>query len=132
MVEVRRIRAPEVPFARFVIALFTLLVLGGIYYVVGGPIPYFIQWSGPVGTAFEGRYEVVSAAGSASGGEKRFSSTYPHTVTVWGPRWQGVVASAQNGSEANALNTIMVRRVAIVCTEAYQWGTSAEAVCSAR
>lgn len=129
MVEVRRMRTPEVPLVRLVIALFTLAVLGSGYYIAGGPIPYFIHWEGPPGAAFEGRYEVISDAADMSPGGGQFSSSYPYTVTVWGSRRQGVLASAQNSSEANALNTITVRRAGVVCTKLYRWGNSVDAVC---
>lgn len=130
MVEVKRIRAPEIPFTRFVIALFTLLVLAGLYYVVGGPVPYFIAWEGPVGATFEGRYTVFSDAGPDGEEGTQFSATYPHTVTIWASRRQGVVVSAENRDTTNALNSITVRRTGVVCTEVHLWSTTVDAVCS--
>lgn len=137
MIEVKRVRAPEVPLVRVAIALFTLAVVVGLYYLAGGPIPYLIHFGGPTGVVFEGRYTVTSeltpdtAPGVAEvlqEGET-FTGTYPHTLAVWGSRQQNVVASSQSSVEANALNTITVRRAGVVCNEAYRWGTDTEVVC---
>lgn len=121
------VRAPEVPLTRAVIALFTLLVLTGLYYIIGGPVPYSVHFGGPSGAEFEGRY-AVSDGDAAVPGES-FRSVYPHTVTVWSPRQRRVVASSQSSAEVNVLNTITVRRAGVVCNEVYRWGTDAEAVC---
>lgn len=123
----------EVRITRLVIALFTLAVLLGVYYVAGGPIPYLITWSGPSGESFTGRYEVV---GEVSGspeelleGGSQFEAAYPYTALVWGSRRAFVVASAQNATERASLNTITVRRAGVVCTEAYRWGSYTSVVC---
>ena len=129
MVESKRVRAPEVPLTRAVIALFTLAVVIGMYYVAGGPIPYSIYFGGPTGVAFEGRYAVVAGMAEVPQGEREFNATYPHTLTVWGSRRQSVVASSQSSAEVNALNTITVRRAGVVCNEVYRWGMDAEIVC---
>lgn len=121
------VRAPEVPLTRAVIALFTLLVLTGLYYITGGPVPYSVHFVGPTGAEFEGRY-AVSDGDAAVPGES-FRSVYPHTLTVWSPRQRRVVASSQSSAEVNVLNTITVRRAGVVCNEVYRWGTDAEAVC---
>lgn len=78
----------EVRLAHVLIAFFTLAVLGGFYYTFGGPIPYLINWNGPRGEAFTGRYEVLGTLppnpeeALASG--RTFEATYPYTVMVWG------------------------------------------------
>ena len=124
------VRAPEVPLTRAVIALFTLLVLAGFYYVAGGPVPYSVHFGGPTGVAFEGRYAVTEGGteSSESPGEG-FRGVYPHTLTVWSPRQRRLVVSSQSSAEVNALNTITVRRAGVVCNEVYRWGTDAEVVC---
>jgi len=131
VVEPKRVRAPEVSLTRALIALFTLAVAVGLYYVVGGPIPYLIHFGGPTGVAFEGRYAVTSEGTDPNvlqGGET-LTSTYPHTLTVWGSRRQSVVVASQSSAEENTLNTITVRRVGVVCNEVYRWGTDADVVC---
>lgn len=132
VVEPKRARAPEVPLTRALIALFTLAVVVGLYYVAGGPIPYLIHFGGPTGVAFEGRYAVTSEVTDLpnvlqEGGSLK--SIYPHTLTVWGSRRQSVVVASQSSAEANALNTITVRRAGVVCNEVYRWGTDADVVC---
>lgn len=130
MVGVKRVRAPEVPLARFVTALFTLAVAAGLYYVAGGPIPYTVAFGGPTGGAFEGRYALVSDVSKVLPGEgETFASTYPQTVTLWGSSRQSVVASVATGTTANVLTTITVRRAGVVCSRAYRWGTATDVVC---
>lgn len=131
MVKTSRVRAPEIPLARFLIFLFTLAVAGAFYYAFGGPIPYFIHYEGPPGAAFEGSYTLSSDVSDAStAGGVAFQASYPHTVTLWGSREQGVVATVQNAADTKVLNTITVRRAGVVCAEAYRWGSGTDAVCS--
>ena len=59
MTQAKPARAPEVPLTLAVVALFTLAVVAGVYYIAGGPIPYTIDFGGPTGVAFEGRYAVT-------------------------------------------------------------------------
>lgn len=130
MVKVKRVRAPEIPLTRFFIFLFTLLVAAALYYEFGGPVPYFIYFDGPVGAAFEGQVAALedTSAGLPEDAET-FRATYPHTVTLWGPRWQGVIANSSEGGSVNALYTISVRRAGVICSEAYRWGTETNVVC---
>ena len=129
----KRVRAPEVPLTRFLILLFTLLVAAALYYEFGGPVPYYIHFDGPSGATFQGRYAAVddAAAGLPKDAET-LRGTYPQTVTLWGPRWQGVVATSQTGSDQNALHTIRIRRAWVTCSEAYRWGTDMSVVCGAQ
>jgi len=131
MVEVRRARAPEIPLTRFVIALFTLVVAAGLYYVSGGPIPYVIEFGGPTGAAFEGRYAITEdVANVPPEASETFTAIYPHTLTFWGSSRQSVVASAQTvDAGLNALTTITVRRAGVVCSRAYRWGPATDVVC---
>ncbi len=133
MVKAKRVRAPEIPLTWFLILLFTLLVAGALYYEFGGPVPYVISFDGPVGAAFEGRYAAVenTASGLPENAET-FRATYPHSVTIWEPRWQGVVAASQVGGDVNALHTVSVRRAWVVCSEAYRWGTDVSVTCNAQ
>lgn len=132
MVQAKRVRAPEIPLTRFLIFLFTLLVAAALYYEFGGPVPYTVHFDGPAGATFEGRYAAVSdvSLGLPENAET-FRASYPHTVTLWEPRWQGVVAASNNGGELNALNTIRIRRAGVTCSEAYRWGTETSVVCTA-
>ena len=133
MVKVKRVRAPEVPLIRLVILLFTLAVAAALYYEFGGPVPYTVHFDGPVGATFEGRYAAVT---DLSGGLPKdavtFRSSYPHTVTLWEPRWRGLVATLNNKGGPNALNVIRVRRAGVTCSEAYRWGTTMTLVCPAQ
>ncbi len=132
MVKAKRVRAPEIPLARFLILLFVLAVGGAFYYAFGGPIPYSVQFEGPEGTAFEGRYEVSGAVSDASvDGGVAFRATYPHTLRLWGSSREGVVASAQSTSAADVLSQLTVRRAGVVCAEAYRWGRGVDVVCAA-
>lgn len=132
MVKPKRIRAPEIPFARFLVFLFVLAVGGALYYSFGGPIPYTVQFSGPEGTAFEGRYTISDELVNTSvEGSEAFQATYPHTVRLWAPSYGGVVASAESVADADVLSTVTVRRAGVVCAEAYRWGRGVDAVCAA-
>ena len=132
MVQTKRVRAPEIPLTRFLIFLFTLLVAAALYYEFGGPVPYFIHFDGPAGAAFEGQYAAVAdMTWELPEDAETFRATYPHTVTLWEPRWQGIVATSSNGG-ANALHTISVRRAWVICSEAYRWGTDISVVCDAQ
>lgn len=130
MVEVRRTRAPEIPLARFFIALFTLVVAVGLYYVVGGPIPYAVEFGGPTGAAFEGRYAITADVTSVPPeAAETFTATFPHTLTFWGSSRESVIASVTTGTAANVLTTITVRRAGVVCSRAYRWGAATDVIC---
>jgi hypothetical protein len=124
----------ELRLAHVLIAFFTLAVIGGLYYILGGPIPYLINWNGPRGEAFTGRYEILSRLppnpeeALASG--RTFEATYPYTVMVWGGRRAGVVAAAQNQNGTPALNSITVHRGPVVCSAAQRWGVETSVVCT--
>ena len=129
MVQTKRVRAPEIPFTRFLILLFTLLVAAALYYAFGGPVPYTVYFDGPTGAAFEGQYAAVAdTTRELPENAETFRATYPNTVTLWEPRWSGVVATSSNGG-ANALYTISVRRAWVICSKAYRWGTDLTVVC---
>lgn len=123
----------EVRIARVLIALFTLFVLLGLYYIFGGPVPYFINWDGPAGEGFTGQYEVLrdlpTTPEEALASAPTFEATYPYTAMVWGGRRANIVAASQNLSELPSLNGITVRRAGVVCSEAQRWGVQTSVVC---
>jgi len=130
MVEVKRTRAPEIPLTRFLIALFTLAVAVGLYYVAGGPIPYVIEFGGPTGAVFEGRYTLTAdVTGVPPEAAETFTATFPHTLTFWGSSRQSVVASVATGTATDVLTTITVRRAGVVCSRAYRWGAATDVIC---
>ena len=118
-----------------VIALFTILVVGALYYVLGGPVPQSITWNGEPGTPFEGRYLVTTEPLLVSRGSPLdrlgdgVTSRYPHTVRFWAPRGATVLASARLYAEGNVQNSILIRRLGAPCVESYRWGTSITAEC---
>ena len=131
MVQVKRVRAPEIPLACFVIVLFTLAVVVGLYYLLGGPIPYYVQFSGPVGVAFEGRYALLNDTDVGLPEDAAtVRGSYPQTIRLWGPRQGGVVAVSATQGPQNVLSTITVRRAGVICSEAYRWGTETNVVCA--
>ncbi len=118
-----------------VIALFSITVIGALYFLFGGPIPQSITWEGEPGTPFEGRYLVTTEPLVYSRGNplerlgEGVTSRYPHTVYFWAPRSATVLASAQLYTEGNVQNSLQIRRLAVPCVEAYRWGTSITAEC---
>lgn len=118
-----------------VIALFTVLVISALYFVLGGPVLQSITWQGEPGTPFEGRYLVTSEPLVYSRGNpldrlgEGVTSRYPHTVRFWAPKDATVLASARLYEEGNVQNSILIQRVGVPCVQAYRWGTSIEAEC---
>ena len=132
MVQTRR-AAPRtgVVFTALAVLIFVLAVGAALYYEFGGPIPYYVTFSGPAGTPFEGRYALVDAVGAGlPEGATAVSGTYPQTVRLWGPRTAGLVAEVSSTGPQNILNTLTVRRAGVICSEAYRWGTGASVVCA--
>ena len=129
----QRVRAPEVPLTRILILLFTLLVVAGLYYEFGGPIPYYVHFDGPVGTTFEGRYAALTGDETTLPKDaEALRGIYPQTVTLWGPRGQGVIATLKVPGDTNVLSTISIKRAWVTCSEAYRWGNEMSVVCPAR
>ena len=118
-----------------VIALFSIIVIGALYFLFGGPIPQSITWEGEIGTPFEGRYLVTTEPLIYSRGNpldrlgEGVTSRYPHTVRFWAPRNATVLASARLYQEGNVQNSLQIRRLAVPCVESYRWGTSITAEC---
>lgn len=132
MVQTRR-AAPRtgVAFTLLAVVVFVLAVGAALYYEFGGPIPYYVNFSGPAGLGFEGRYALVEDATAGLPEDSTVvRGTYPHSVTVWGPRTAGLVAEVTSEGPQNVLNTITVRRTGVICSEAYRWGTEASVVCA--
>lgn len=132
MVQTRR-AAPRagVAFTFLAVVVFVLAVGAALYYEFGGPIPYYVNFSGPAGTGFEGRYALVENAEAGLPEDATVvRGIYPHSVTVWGPRTAGLVAEVTSRGPQNVLNTITVRRAGVICVEAYRWGTEASVVCA--
>ena len=132
MVQTRR-AAPRtgVVFTALAAVVFVLAVGAALYYEFGGPIPYYVTFSGPAGTPFEGRYALVDTAEAGVPEDATaVSGTYPQTVTMWGPRTAGLVAEVTGTGPQNILHTLTVRRAGVICSEAYRWGTGASVVCA--
>ena len=80
-----------------IISIFTIVVIGALYFLLGGPIPQSITYEGEIGTPFQGQYSVGdnepvtfrSGGGPLSPSGVTFSSQYPHTVWFWAPRRAG-------------------------------------------
>ena len=126
----QRVRAPEIPLTRVFILLFTLLVIAGLYYEFGGPVPYYVHFDGPAGVSFEGRYAALTGdEATLPEAAATLRGTYPQTVTLWGPRWQGVIATLKVSGDANVLSTLSIKRAWVTCSEAYRWGTEMSVVC---
>ena len=122
-----------------VISLFSIIVIGALYFLFGGPIPQSITWEGNIGTAFRGQYSIGTSDPNnfRSGGDPRsnfgttFTSQYPHTVRFWASRKADINASARLWEEEqNVQNSIRIRRLAVTCVESYRWGTSITAECA--
>lgn len=132
MVQTRR-AAPRigVAFTALAVLIFVLAVGAALYYEFGGPIPYYVTFSGPAGTAFEGRYALVAEAGAGLPEDAAVvRGAYPQTVRLWGPRTAGLVAEVSSAGPQNILSTLTVRRAGVICSESYRWGTEASVVCA--
>lgn len=132
MVQTRR-AAPRtgVAFTFLGVVLFVLAVGAALYYEFGGPIPYYVTFSGPAGQAFEGRYALVDDAEAGLPEDAAVvRGTYPQTVRLWGPRTAGLVAEVTGTGPQNILHTLTVRRAGVICSESYRWGTEASVVCA--
>ena len=121
-----------------VISLFSIIVVGAIYFLFGGPIPQSITWEGNIGTPFQGQYRIGESSSNnfRSGGDPRsnygttFTAEYPHTVRFWASRSADVRASSRLWEEQNVQNSIQIRRVGVTCVESYRWGTDISAECA--
>ena len=86
MVQTRR-AAPRtgVALTALTALIFVLAVGAALYYEFGGPIPYYVTFSGPAGTPFEGRYALVDSAGAGL----PEGATWHRSRTPWlgWPRW---------------------------------------------
>lgn len=110
--------------------VFVLAVGAALYYEFGGPIPYYVHFSGPAGTSFEGRYALVDEAAAGLPRDAQVvRGSYPQTVTLWGPRTAALVAEVSTAGPQNVLSTLTVRRAGVICSEGYRWGTSASVTC---
>lgn len=119
-----------VAFTALAVLVFVLAVGAALYYEFGGPIPYFVTFSGPAGTPFEGRYALVDAAEAGLPEDAAVvRGSYPQTVRLWGPRTAGLVAEVRGTGPQNILHTLTVRRAGVICSESYRWGTEASVVC---
>ena len=124
----------EVRIFHIFIGAFALVVLLAVYYVIGGPVPHVITFSGKAGTAFQGSY-VVSRQPQATPNQaleaarNSLEGTYPFTVFTWASKDASILAGARIAPERNMENVITIRRAGVVCSKGYAWGREVTAAC---